>query len=168
MATDSQLADRVREFVARQTNYPLPKIAPETSLADDIGLAGDDADEFFVAFTEAFQVDPKSLDGRALVEEFGCEGWGCSWHGWLFFVAVLLPWVVLVVLGAMLGLPDWAVVVGLFLLPPSFGAVWGMVRGSRPTTRPDAIRVRDLVQAAAAGQWVKGAAARQPTSHGSS
>jgi hypothetical protein len=158
VAADGELAQRVREFVADEVGYPLPKVSLETRLLDDVGLAGLDADEFFLAFGKTFRVDPESLDWRALADEFGCEGWWyCGSEPGRSFLAITLTWGVLCLL---LELPHGAFVVGSLVLVLAFGAAWGLLRRSPPTQRPDATRVKDLVEAAAAGRWVKGEAAR--------
>ncbi len=133
MAPNQRLVERVMAFVAHETAFPARKLSLDTRLSFDIGLAGDDAIEFFEAFVLEFGVDPGSLQDLDFDEHFGDER----------------PAHPLVVLGG-----------GLLLLA-------GCIRPLRPLTQAvrhrwlekeppgGAVRVQDLVSAAAAGRWLK-------------
>ena len=62
---------RVRDFVAAERGVTATRVTPQSTLFGDLGLDGDDAYEFFVAFKEQFDVDLKDLD---LDRHFGPEG----------------------------------------------------------------------------------------------
>lgn len=47
----------LKEFVIKQSAVTDEEITSATSLADDLGISGDDAVEFIVAFGKAFNVD---------------------------------------------------------------------------------------------------------------
>jgi hypothetical protein len=52
----------------------MERVLPKTRLATDLGLAGEEADEFFEKFVREFDVDPSSFKGIDLAREFGHEG----------------------------------------------------------------------------------------------
>ncbi len=54
---DATLEARIIIFIVEQTNANLEKISLETRLAEDLGIDGDDALEFFENFSQEFQVD---------------------------------------------------------------------------------------------------------------
>lgn len=56
------LPHQVACFVAEEAGYPLRKIKAETTLLGDIGIDGDDADEFFEAYAKRFHVDLTGID----------------------------------------------------------------------------------------------------------
>ena len=58
----SNLFEKVVSFVAQQRAEPANNISPTTRLWQDLRLAGDDADEFFVDFGKTFGVDLSGLD----------------------------------------------------------------------------------------------------------
>jgi hypothetical protein len=139
MELDPKLIREVSDFVAEKTGYPPEKIAPETMLAYDIGLAGDDAWGLFEAFAKRFTIAPESFRGFDWVRQFGNEGWPLWPPPWPAMLALLL-----------------------FFLPP-FGWIilyWWFKKKSREEhdqhkDDPDAIRIQDLVEAAAAKRWMK-------------
>jgi acyl carrier protein len=73
MDDEAQLFERIAALLVDQMRPgPLP-ITMDTRLAEDLGMAGDDADEFFDAFRQTFEVDCSDLDLGAC---FGPEaGW---------------------------------------------------------------------------------------------
>lgn len=88
--SDESLAERVLRFVSEQAGYPRQRVSPSTRLSRDIGLAGDDAVEFFEAFAKEFSIDRVSLSRLDLRAHFGDEGMpleGCV----LFPVLLLRP-----------------------------------------------------------------------------
>lgn len=67
---DDNAAQAVLDFVASETRYPLRKLTLATDLMWDIGLAGDDSHEFFLAFSKKFDVEIRVDIARI----FGDEG----------------------------------------------------------------------------------------------
>ena len=61
----------VAEFIERETGFPQRMVQPSTTLLAEIGLDGDDAEQFFLAFAKRFGV---ALDGLNLSRHFGGEG----------------------------------------------------------------------------------------------
>lgn len=57
--------------MAAERGVTTARVVPQSTLFGDLGLDGDDAYEFFVAFREQFNVDLKNLD---LDRHFGPEG----------------------------------------------------------------------------------------------
>lgn len=54
---DEQLLKDVIAFVAEYWNEPESRLMAETSVNDDLGMDGDDGDEFMQAFSARFAVD---------------------------------------------------------------------------------------------------------------
>jgi acyl carrier protein len=135
------LTDRVRAFVARETGVRPARVTPDTSLVCDLGLAGDDAVDFFAAFANEFGVDPESLAALDYGREFGGEG---------VPVAAGCAVVVTVAVLAVAGVPVWGFLVA------GAGAVgtWVAVARWRCAAR-GTVRVADLVAAAEAGRWTR-------------
>ncbi len=149
---DHELAERVRVFVARETGITLAAVMPETTLAAEVGLGGDDAGEFFEAFAREFGVDRESLGRLNLAYHFGTEA-ECT-----FFPSpaclVLIVAVGFVATAAVdAGSPWWAVALGAFVVLWLVGWVQSRLQVSRHRDDPDTIRVQDLVNAAAAKRW---------------
>lgn len=148
MAFDPEIIERVRTFVAEQTGYPLKKTALDTRLAWDIGLAGDDAIEFFEHFSRAFDVDVESLRSLDFRKHFGDEGMGPE--GCLLGVLVLALMTVL----DPLGLPwCFSSIVALALLY-LFGIAWCKYLARKNRHNKSLVMVSDLVEAAHAKRWV--------------
>ena len=97
-----KLVEQVSQFVAKQTGFPLRDISSETSLAHDIGLAGDDSEKFFAAFAKQFDVDLDSLRHMDFKKHFAHEG-EFMWSGLVVAVAILLTLIV----GSAFGLSIW-------------------------------------------------------------
>ena len=67
-----ELYARVKTFVAEFWSTPEEKLKPETLLADDLGIAGDDGYELLEAFCEKFEIQNMcEIDSS---EYFGTEG----------------------------------------------------------------------------------------------
>jgi hypothetical protein len=69
-----ELEERVMKFVSAQTNFPFARLTLKTTLADDIGLAGDEAGEFFERFSRRFGVAEDSFTKLDFDRHFGSEG----------------------------------------------------------------------------------------------
>jgi Protein of unknown function (DUF1493) len=148
MGPDDELVERVREFVAVKTGWPLGKVSLEAALARDIGMAGDDAVEFFEEFAREFGVPPETFSSLDFTHQFGDEGLrlgtGCSLLFTFSFFGFLL--------GAWANLPSGLVLVGSFALTLGVASLYRKyVRRHRDNQEP--IRVSDLVEAATRKRW---------------
>src|SRR3954453_7075274 len=70
-------AQEVLRFVADRCGVRKDKLTLDTTLFGDLGMDGDDADEFFEDFSKRFKVDLRGLD---LPKHFGSEA-GASLTG---------------------------------------------------------------------------------------
>lgn len=70
MTQEPDLWDRLCAFVRAQTSTRVP-LSESTELFRDIGLDGDEADDFMGAFAQAFRVDSGDFD---FARYFGAEG----------------------------------------------------------------------------------------------
>ena len=143
----ASLFEQVSQFVSKETAYPLRDISLETSLTHDIRLAGDDADDFFIAFAEKFNVDPDSLRYIDFVMHFGHEE-EFMWSGCVVASGILITLLV----GSAFGLSFW--LSGPLALPIiclCFYLITKMMSAKR--NDGDDITVADLVRAAEMGQW---------------
>ena len=77
-----ELYARVKVFVAEQWSTSEEKLTPDTHLADDLGIAGDDGYELIEAFCEEFEI--QNMSEIDPYEYFGPEG--CN----PFYVYILL------------------------------------------------------------------------------
>ena len=69
-----ELYTRVKALIAEQTWISEEELTPDTHLADDLGIAGDDGYELLEAFCEEFEIQNTSeIDPY---EYFGPEAWG--------------------------------------------------------------------------------------------
>lgn len=71
---DGEVTDlfaHVRQFVSQELRVKERKLREETTLQWDLGVVGDDGDDFFRAFSERFSVE---VDFASLGEYFGSEG----------------------------------------------------------------------------------------------
>lgn len=76
MANSTQ--EELIDFVHEQTGVAPVKLRPQTRLAEDLKLDGDDAEEFMLKFAETFNVD---LQDFKFENHFNMEGFdtvGCS------------------------------------------------------------------------------------------
>ncbi len=62
----------VADFIERVTKYPKERVSMDTTLLQDVGIDGEDAEEFFVEFGRSFSV---ALDELDLSLHFGGEGY---------------------------------------------------------------------------------------------
>ncbi len=65
--------DRVRGLVSGYSGIPEAEITPETRLVEDLGMDGDDGDDFLAAFADEFDVD---MGAMAPLNYFCDEGIG--------------------------------------------------------------------------------------------
>jgi hypothetical protein len=82
----NHIEEQVIDLLANQTNYLKEKIGMDTSIIDDLGVFGDDADELFSAFDERFGIDSQRID---LERFFGHEG---MWPWEVFFMTFWSLW----------------------------------------------------------------------------
>src|SRR5262245_16164238 len=150
MESHDELWERVRAFVAKECGVHPDSVKPETTLAWDIGLAGDSAVEFFEAFAEEFGVDLDSFRALDFRKHFGDEGQPL-WLGCVL-VPLLMPFILF---AGYVGLANWIglVIAMPFLLTGLY--VVGKVQARRNRADAEALRVNDLVAAAAAKRWAK-------------
>ena len=71
-AMNAELYARVKALVVEQTRASAEKINPDTLLADDLGIAGDDGYELLEAFCEEFEI--QNMSEIEPYEYFGPEG----------------------------------------------------------------------------------------------
>ena len=76
----------VKALIAEQTWVSEEELTPDTHLADDLGIAGDDGYELLEAFCEAFEIE--NMSEIEPYEYFGPEAWDP------FYVYVLLYYLV--------------------------------------------------------------------------
>ena len=69
-----EIEKRVIHLVSEETGANINKISPETALLHDLGVDGDDADEFIIRFADEFDVDISEFQFE---EYFGSEGGFC-------------------------------------------------------------------------------------------
>ncbi|MDH3669328.1 MAG: DUF1493 family protein [Paracoccaceae bacterium] len=62
--------ERVRALVSRNSGAPESQITPETRLAEDLGVAGDDGEDLLIAFGDEFGIDVTDV---AFIDYFGGE-----------------------------------------------------------------------------------------------
>ncbi len=72
MEQHDDIESEVLEFVAREVGLRRDRLSFNTTLLGELGLDGDDADDFFEAFSETFHVDLSTLN---LSKHFGAEGY---------------------------------------------------------------------------------------------
>ena len=77
-----ELYIRVKALIAEQTWVSEEELTPDTHLADDLGIAGDDGYELLEAFCEEFDI--QNTSEIEPYEYFGPEGWNP------FYIYVLL------------------------------------------------------------------------------
>jgi acyl carrier protein len=144
------LAERVLAFTAQQRGVAVEKIDLLSRLVEDLGLHGDDAIEFFDAFSREFDVNLDALHGKRWKHHFGPEAQPAGPPLVAIFVLLTL-FVTASIIGGYLG---WTWLWFLaFVATWLFGSKAWPLRLLVPDTVP--ITVQDLVDAAAAGRWVK-------------
>jgi acyl carrier protein len=70
--SETDLFGEIAALAAKHGETSADTITPQTRLAGDLGLDGDDAHEFVAAFSEHYGVD---FDGFVWLRYFGDEGW---------------------------------------------------------------------------------------------
>lgn len=158
MSADPQpdsLETQVFGFVADQWRTKREKLSPSTRLAQDLGMEGDDAVEFFTEFGKRFGVDLDELHTR-WGQHFSHEGSG-TFTG-----------IVVVVLCVSAGfwlhdtvgiLPAWAWGISLIV---TVTLVPFLVQRHRGRAMKIPITIADLIDAAQSGRWSKSYATDPP------
>ena len=77
------LEEQIIAFVADNTGVSADRLSRASRLVADIGLAGDDADDLFTAYSERFSVDLAGLD----LAIFGPEG--CNPLGLIYCIVYI-------------------------------------------------------------------------------
>jgi hypothetical protein len=154
------LEQRVLTFTAIHSGTAIHKLSPATRLAQDLDIKGDDASEFFDAFSKEFRVKLGKLNMRwdqhfhpqaGLLLSGGLIVLGCvtlagsllalfSFGGLFWSYNYFSPY-------QMYRAPIWAGSAVASLL--CWFLAWYRNRGSVPIT------IADLIDAARAGHWVK-------------
>ncbi len=144
----SELEEQIVKFIVAETHIKAKKVHLDSRFAQDIGMDGDDAIEFFEKFHEQFHVDLTEL-GSHWDQHFLPEGGGPS-----------LACMVVIGIGAVVGgllhetfkwIPVWvAMIVFVALLCWIYGKFF---IEQQPEKTP--ITVHDLVEAANTRRWIK-------------
>lgn len=66
-----KISEELRQFVIRQSCVEDEEITIETSLEEDLGVTGDDATDFMVAYGKAFNVDVTNFLAADYFEDEG-------------------------------------------------------------------------------------------------
>jgi hypothetical protein len=142
------LFEQVAQFVAKQTAFPIEQISPETSLAHDLGMSGDDAEAFFTAFVEKFDLDPDSLRTIDFGRRFGREG-EFFWSACAVAIGIVLTLLVTSAFGLSIYLS------GPLALPIVCLCLYLICKTTFAKRRPEAddITLDDLVRAAERKKW---------------
>ena len=136
------MAHRVLDFVVRASGARPGSVHLETTLAEDLGLDGDDADQFLESYAQEFRVDFHGFDFH---EHFGNEG-----SSFIAGVTFLL----LVGLMGYMWQDSRALVVAVVL-----GLIVAVGQARRwQRADPAVLRVRHLVEAARRGYWSRSSA----------
>lgn len=147
----TELEEHIVALVAEERGTEGSRIDLDSSLAQDLGMDGDDAVEFFKEFGEKFDVDLTALGGH-WNQHFTSEG--C-------LGGPPLGCVVVVVAAAFAGgllhmaierIPAWASIIALIAL---FGWICRKFFNYYEIEEKTPITIQDLVDAAASGKWVK-------------
>lgn len=150
MTSESQIdvspEDNVLTFVS--THWPIPrrhKLSAETRLAQDLGMDGDDAAEFFKDFGEKFNVDFADLHIR-WHQHFVPEGGGSFGAMVVLCLCVTTGFFLHLLFGP---LPAWGWGITLIGAAILIFQYWF----AKDTMFP--ITVGDLVESARSGRWAK-------------
>lgn len=143
------MAERIIALVAEDRGTEGSRFDLDSSLAQDLGMEGDDTVEFFEKFGKEFRVDLTALwerwDRHFIPEGLGVPPLGC------IVVIVAGVFVGGVVHEAVKWIPVWASMIGLMA---AFG--WIFVKFfSEPPDDKLPIKVQDLVDAATSDKWVR-------------
>ena len=141
------LEEAVYAAVAEERGIRRNKLRPTTRLNRDLGMEGDDAVEFFDAFSQQFRVDLRQL-GEGWHIYFAPEGTPP-----LVVALVAIPPAFIVYIAAKMvpRFPTWALFVGALVLWLVVLARWSRWRNK---SSPQ-ITIQDLVDSAKAGTWAK-------------
>jgi acyl carrier protein len=121
---DVTLYSRVKSFIEDQTNVRSDELSPDTRIYHDLGVTGDDADEFLEAFRREFGVDMANFN---FDDHFTPE---------LSAFAPLSPFF-------------W-----LFMLTPTYRKMMKRPRDAKRKFMVIPVTVMDLVKAAKEGNWL--------------
>jgi acyl carrier protein len=148
----NDLEERIVDLLTDQMQVRRSRIQLSTTLADDIGMDGDDAVEFFERFAEKFHVDITAL-GDHWHRHFGPEGGLVSFPPELLFASAAGAVAGLALHEWVLWIPGWlAVIVFVVAFWPIALKIYAIRNPSTdPPKRP--ITVQDLVDAATTGKW---------------
>jgi acyl carrier protein len=131
-------------FIAQKVGVRQEQVNPETRIAEDLGVDGDDAEELMDEFAESFNVD---LSAFRFEEHFGGEGIpltistaGCA----------LLLLTASSVAAISISIWPWTAAIWLLVV---VAIITRLVRWSK-TTKPGTLRVSHFLEAAAVGRWV--------------
>ncbi len=75
---EDDVSAAVRTFIASELGAKRDKVLPGTTLQHDLGIDGDDADDFLAAFARRFNVDLSGLDFNQHFEGEGFDPFGCA------------------------------------------------------------------------------------------
>jgi hypothetical protein len=145
------LEEQIIDFIATQTGTKRARVHLYSSLAEDIGMDGDDAVEFFEQYGKTFGVDLTALNAN-WEDHFLPEGWGGP--PLAFFSAVGVGVIAGDLLhSAVTWIPFWA---ATLITTLAFYLILAEIheRLTKGPARPKLpILVSELVEAAIAGQW---------------
>jgi phosphoglycolate phosphatase-like HAD superfamily hydrolase len=71
MQVDNDSSD-VLDFISEYSGVDRDQITKATRIVEDLGIAGDDGDDFIAAFCEQFEIEPSSF--APWMRQFGSEG----------------------------------------------------------------------------------------------
>ena len=151
--SEDALVEQVLAFTAERTGCHERELSLGVRLAQDIGMDGDDAVEFFEKFADRFKVDITELQ-KNWDKHFGPEA-GLAPSGSLgvvvsfFMGACTIGWILSKYVPA-LALWAWITVVMIFGVEVVFVYQWWF--GKEDPCLP--ITIRDLVEAARTGCWI--------------
>lgn len=141
------LEERVIDFTASEVGGKGHKVLHETRLAQDLGVDGDDAVEFFEKFSDRFEVDLQDLHFH-WDSHFAPEGTQLSLGSMIVLAGCGVAGVAI---GEFVGvLPSWAW--AILLLGIAF-FVYQRWFAEEDSSIP--VTVADLIDAARAGRWQK-------------
>ncbi len=141
---------RVLAFTARQRGITVEKVDLLSRLREDLGLDGDDAVEFFEAFHQEFDVNLDGLRGKRWKRHFAPARQPAAAARVAAFILLTLFLSASIMSGYLGWTALWLLVFAAMWL---FGSQAWPISWLWPATVP--ITVQDLVDAAAAGRWVK-------------
>jgi hypothetical protein len=146
----TELEKQITAFIVEETGVKRKRVELASRLAQDVGMDGDEAGEFFKKFCEKFHVDLTLLYDH-WPQHFSPEGTGMT-------PGCLIGIFVSVAVGAVLHefvkrLPAWAWMIAVL---PVIGWIYTRFFLDRePDDAKVPITVQDLVDAARSGKWVR-------------